>query len=40
MLYVEVDESRLDPRDKDIIDVMNTLVLVTIQDDDRKRAML
>ena len=36
VLYVEVDESRLDPRDKDIIHVMNTLVLVTIQDDDRK----
>ena len=35
MLYVDVNEAGLDPRDRDIISVTNTLVLVSIDDDDR-----
>lgn len=35
VLYLEVDEASLDPRDRDIISVINPLVLVYITDDDR-----
>ena len=35
VLYVGVDEARLDPRDLDIISVTNPLVLVYIDDNDR-----
>ena len=36
MLYVEVDESRLDSRDVGRISIVNSVVLVSISDDDRE----
>ena len=36
VLYVEVDESRLDSRDVGRISIVNSVVLVSISDDDRE----
>ena len=37
MLYVEVDESSLDSRDVGRISIVNSVVLVSILDDDREQ---
>ena len=40
MLYIDVDESTLDPRDANRISVVNSVVLVLITDDDSKCAKI